>query len=195
MCLEKDPSNFSVTPFFCRKRTPHSSKRIQNNTAVGSTRQRVVEYSLGTLQAHLQNKCVITKYDYCGYGNRIPTIPLRPHPRTVYYIYWTPPPSPVYGLPFTCPLLCGRMYVQCGDNGGGSRICSGHPAECNFTKQYNDIYLIPCAPSRLVCQQITTWSQPVFIFVFLESDFRNPPNGWPLHVCYYFSICFSVENN
>jgi len=96
---------FQSLPFsrIRRNGTPPSSKKIQNNNMlVGSTRPRVVEYCLGTLQAHLQNKCVITKYDYCGYGYRVPTIPLRPHPRTAYYyildtsthrIIYTPPLS------------------------------------------------------------------------------------------------------
>lgn len=96
--------------------TLHSSKKIQNNDMlVWLTRPRVVEYCLGALQAHLQNKCVITKYDYCGwYGCRVPTILLRPHPRTVCYEISDTSPHHhriVYGTPFTYRLLCADTRI------------------------------------------------------------------------------------
>lgn len=55
---------------------------------VGLT-QLQVEYSFGTLQAHLQNKSVITKYDYCGYGDRVHRIPFRPQLYSA--LYWILP--------------------------------------------------------------------------------------------------------
>jgi len=192
--LENGVSRFLVTPFFLRPqktRTPHSSKKIRNNNnnmLVGSTRPRVVEYCLGTLQAHLQNKCVITKYDYCGWhGCRVPTIPLRPHPRgycLLLYIGHLPSSASYPRHPFHVPsALCG---YACGYNGGGPRICSGHSAECNFTKQYITtltLYPLHPPPTRLVCQYMTIQQssfQPVLLLFFSLSDFRNPLNGWPL---------------
>jgi len=125
----------------------------------------VVEYCLGTLQTHLQNKCVITKYDYCGwYGCRVATIPLYDRTRVLFIIIYRtlhPPTAPLSRV------VCFVRIYACGHNGGGSCICSGHSlAECNFTKQYITTFTSYLAhpPSRLVCQYNMTTRFPFYFF-------------------------------
>jgi len=134
---------------------------------VGSTRPWVVEYCLGTLQAHLQNKCVITKYDYCGwYGCRVATIPLYDRTRVLFIVIYRTPPPPLQHPFYVSSALYAYIRVDITVLALVFAVDISL-AECNFTKQYITtftLYPTPVVPSGL---SIYDYMVPRFVFFSL----------------------------
>lgn len=88
---------------------PHHTRHyVQCNVCrVGQTAGRII-YSFGTLQAHLQNKCVITKYDY---GHRVPTIFHYARARSCSVLYRTPPPPSPHTSRMDCVPFPRRPHI------------------------------------------------------------------------------------